>query len=103
MRVYNQTRQLEEGSSAKQKITSIQIFRRYIVKKIENGIETFDASEVFSKECFLEWLRTRNQVPKQPEESFRRALTAHIRASDRRSPFSQEEEAAILCILRKKV
>ena len=64
--------------------------------------EDADTKRVFSKECFDTWVVTRKEPPKQPEESFRRVLTAHICGVDGRRPFPPKIEASLLQILRKK-
>lgn len=64
--------------------------------------EDGDTKRVFSKECFDKWVVTRKEPPKQPEESFRRVLTAHICGVDGRRPFPPKIEANLLQILRKK-
>ena len=64
--------------------------------------EDGDTKRVFSKECFDTWVVTRKEPPKQPEESFRRVLTAHICGVDGRRPFPPKIEANLLQILRKK-
>jgi len=84
-------------SSRAPKPTSLLVFKRFINRTAENHV---DATGVFSPECYEEWLKTRQKIPKRPEESFRRALTAHVRGSDNRSPFTMEEESALLDILR---
>lgn len=74
---------------------SFKVFMRFVDK---NG----DASKVLSKECFDMWVVTRKCPPKQPEESFRRVLTAHICGVDGRRPFPVHIERHLLQILRKK-
>jgi len=70
------------------------------LKKNEDG--SYDASGVFTLECYQRWLSTRQKTPKLPEESFRRAITAHIRGTNGRKPFAEEQERAVLKILRKR-
>jgi len=81
--------------------TTLQICRKYI-KYLEGDTLKPDVSGIFSRDCFEEWVETRRSKPKQPEESFRRAVTAHIRGTDCRQPFKQEEEEAILAWVRRK-
>lgn len=64
----------------------------------ENG----DASKLLSKECYKRWMASRRTTPKQPEESFRRVLTAHVCGVDGRRPFPPKVEASLLKVLRKK-
>jgi len=61
-----------------------------------------DASLILSKACYDSWLKTRKRRPKYPEESFRRAVTAHVKGSDGRRPFPPGIEAALLVELKKK-
>lgn len=60
------------------------------------------AENVLSKECYDLWVNSRNNPPKEPEESFRRALTAHLCGLDGRRPFPRNVEANILKIIRQK-
>ncbi|GBG26120.1 Transcription elongation factor spt5 [Hondaea fermentalgiana] len=52
--------------------------------------------------CYREWIATRKEAPKRPEESFRRSITAHLCKSSGRRPFSAEVEADILRFIRRK-
>lgn len=80
-------------------VSSYTVFNEYVKKK-SNG--EYDATEVLSYECYQRWLNTRQQKPKMPEESFRRAITAHVRGADGRRPFEKHIEAAILNEVRKR-
>ena len=56
-------------------MASIHVFLRFVHRN-EHG--NFDASGVVSRECFEEWLRSKgNNVPRDPEEAFRKALIGH--------------------------
>ena len=60
------------------------------------------AQRILSKECYQHWVSTRKCVLKQPEESFRRVLTAHVGGLDGRRPFPEKVEQSLLKILRKR-
>eukprot|EP00511_Aplanochytrium_stocchinoi_P009778 CAMPEP_0204863808 /NCGR_PEP_ID=MMETSP1348-20121228/3584_1 /ASSEMBLY_ACC=CAM_ASM_000700 /TAXON_ID=215587 /ORGANISM="Aplanochytrium stocchinoi, Strain GSBS06" /LENGTH=599 /DNA_ID=CAMNT_0052014235 /DNA_START=62 /DNA_END=1861 /DNA_ORIENTATION=+ len=79
--------------------TSLSIFRKYISCSEATG--EIDVSQIFSFACFNEWTLARKIPPKNPAQSFRRTLTAHIRGTDERQPFFADEEAAILEHIRK--
>jgi len=61
-----------------------------------------DSSEILSLECYESWINTRRSTLKKPEESFRRALTAHVTGADRRRPFPPRIETSLLIELRKQ-
>lgn len=52
--------------------------------------------------CYREWIDTRKEAPKRPEESFRRSITAHLCKSSGRRPFNSDVEADILRFIRRK-
>jgi hypothetical protein len=84
--------------------TPLQLLKTFLVP-LPDG--TFDASRIHSRECYLQWLANRfhNQtVPDTDSEirKFHRALCNHVSGSDGRTPFSPEEEKAILKVLRVK-
>jgi len=60
------------------------------------------AEAVLGKACFDEWVASRKSRPQKPEESFRKAITAHLCKASGRRPFTPEVEAAILKIVRQK-
>jgi len=64
--------------------------------------ELGDSSMILSKECYLKWVSTRKGALKQPEESFRRVLTAHICGLIGRKPFPPDVEANLLKHLRRR-
>jgi len=51
--------------------------------------EDGDASPILSKKCYDTWVSTRKGTLKQPQESFRRVLTAHVCGMDGRRPFPE--------------
>ena len=61
-----------------------------------------EASRMLSKECFKLWVQTRKSYPKQPAESFRRVLTAHVCGLDGRKPFPRAVEKSLLPLLRQR-
>jgi hypothetical protein len=80
--------------------TSLHLFRSFLVV-LPDG--TFDASKIHSQECYLQWLANREVHTSDPEmKKFQRALSNHLSGVDGRSPFSVEEERAILQVLREK-
>ena len=79
--------------------TSINIFRQFL-KRLPDG--TLDASMIVSPECYQTWLGVRKTLPQGPEVAFKRALCGHLTSVDGRVPFNQDEEKAILKVLRKK-
>lgn len=62
-----------------------------------------DASGILSRDCYLAWLEHRKQreTPKEAKR-FQRTLSNHLSGVDGRTPFSPEEEAAILPVVRRK-
>lgn len=62
-------------------LSSFEVFMTFVDKTSEN---TINVDRVFSKECYKLWLDSRSKTPKQPKESFRRALTSHVRGTDQR-------------------
>lgn len=72
---------VEQISVVKVTQSSYQVFMSF-VETNDEGEKNVD--KVFSKECFNHWLSTRIKSPKQPSESFRRALTSHVRGTDQR-------------------
>lgn len=78
-------------------VSSFKVFNHFVYE--EEG-EEVDVSQVFSQDCFKLWLSTRNSSIKHPEQSFQRALYAHLRGADGRKPFSEPVEAALLKELR---
>lgn len=64
--------------------------------------EVVDVADIFSTKCFSYWLNTRPNEIKHPQQSFQRALYAHIRGADGRKPFPEEVEKALLRELRQE-
>eukprot|EP00924_Labyrinthula_sp_SR-Ha-C_P010599 snap_masked-scaffold_61-processed-gene-0.36-mRNA-1 protein AED:1.00 eAED:1.00 QI:0/-1/0/0/-1/1/1/0/265 len=64
--------------------------------------EKKSAEKMVSKDCFEKWVNTRKNKLKQPEESFRRVLTAHVCGLDGRKPFPEAVEKSLLVELRKR-
>jgi len=52
--------------------------------------EVLNADAITSRECYELWLRTRKQPPANPEKAFQRSLSAHLAATDGRSPFTRK-------------
>ncbi|KAH9257747.1 hypothetical protein BASA81_004213 [Batrachochytrium salamandrivorans] len=85
-------------------LSSLRVFRKFIVRhpNPSTGVDVLDASGVISSECFAHWVSTRKRVMNSMEKAFQRSLSAHLTASDGRSPFTPSEEFAILKVVRKK-
>jgi hypothetical protein len=82
--------------------TSIKIFSRYIHEVTDaEGKVHLDASAVTSRQCFEDWKENRKSAGDY-EKGFQRSLTAHLTKSDGRRPFTAEEEAAVLLVVRQK-
>ena len=78
---------------------SLAVFRRFIRRDAAGALQ---AEAVLSRDCFESWLRSRNSPPAEAEKTFQRSLTAHVTGSDGRTPFSPQEEEALLKVLRQK-
>mmetsp|Transcript_285 Transcript_285/g.298 ORF Transcript_285/g.298 Transcript_285/m.298 type:complete len:274 (-) Transcript_285:803-1624(-) len=89
----------EDVRSAGFNNTSINVFLKFVEVDKSGKV---DASKILSKACYEHWLETRQSPPQRPQESFRRAVTAHVRAADGRRPFPEDIEPAVLTELRKK-
>lgn len=81
-------------SKSKGKVSSYEVFMLFVREN--------DAVGILTKECFKKWVETRKSQLKQPEESFRRVLTAHVCGLIGRKPFSADVEASLLRCLRRK-
>jgi hypothetical protein len=80
--------------------TSLQLFKAQIVVR-RNG--HLDASKIHSRACYEQWLINRHMSDTELElRKFQRALSNHLAGVDGRSPFLEEEERAILVVLREK-
>jgi hypothetical protein len=53
-------------------------------------------------ECYDHWLSTRTETPKDPIKVYQKALVAQLTAKDGRKAFTEEEERAIMVVLKKK-
>ena len=95
-----------QSTANHQKPTSMSTFRKYIrlvPDPADPSRGSLDASEIVSKACYEEWMSAREyDCADHAGKTFQRALTGHISASDGRLPFSPEEEAAILKVIRAK-
>lgn len=79
--------------------TSLQIFRAFISRESDGSL---DASGVISRECFEVWCKSRKGEIANAERQFQRTLSAHLSALDGRSPFTSEEERAVMAQVRKR-
>lgn len=80
-------------------MTSLQVFRRHIARGSSGS--SLDASEVISEACFEDWA-TAHRFGSPTAEKFKRALLGHVTGVDGRVPFNQEEEVAVLRVVRIK-
>ena len=80
-------------------VSSLQVFQSYVVFQDDGSVEV---EKILGRECYQAWLKTRVTKPKQPEESFRKAITAHCRGVDGRKPFEESVEKELLKCLRRK-
>jgi len=79
--------------------TSLMLFRKWLIKDSSK----IDASDVVSKACFDDWCLGRPNLSSEGLcRTFQRVLKAHITGSEGREPFHNDEEAAILKVIRKK-
>jgi len=84
---------------------SLELFLRFVKEYPDPEMPSrtiIDTSQILSSECYEAWIATRRGSLKKPEESFRRALTAHVTGADRRRPFPPHVEASLLIELRKQ-
>ena len=92
------------NATGSRSVTAMSIFSKFTKRHVnELGEDVIDVGGIISSECYEMWLSTRKQIPKSPEECYRKCILAHCTASDGGSqPFSKEVEAALLNLLRKK-
>uniref|UniRef100_A0A7S2RUA7 Uncharacterized protein n=1 Tax=Mucochytrium quahogii TaxID=96639 RepID=A0A7S2RUA7_9STRA len=67
-----------------------------------NANGTCDTAGILSRECFEMWLRTRKELPKEPERAFHKAIHDHLRGMHGRRPFHPAVEADLLIRVRKR-
>ena len=63
-------------------MSSFEVFMSFVADADDE--DDVRVERVFSEDCFKRWLETRTKAPKEPQESFRRALTSHVRGTDQR-------------------
>eukprot|EP00924_Labyrinthula_sp_SR-Ha-C_P013915 augustus_masked-scaffold_5-processed-gene-17.8-mRNA-1 protein AED:1.00 eAED:1.00 QI:0/-1/0/0/-1/1/1/0/462 len=80
--------------------TSFDVFMRFVDVQGANQQQEVTGERIFSRECFDAWVSSRTNPPKRPQESFRKAITAHLRGRDRRKPFPEAVEKSLLKIIR---
>eukprot|EP00924_Labyrinthula_sp_SR-Ha-C_P006675 maker-scaffold_29-snap-gene-1.4-mRNA-1 protein AED:0.01 eAED:0.01 QI:108/1/1/1/0.5/0.66/3/585/519 len=76
--------------------SGLSIFKEFIPLNKETG-----RSDIFSRKCYEEWLESRRVRPKDPQNSFRKAIVAHLRGRDGRQPFTEKEENIVLKEIRR--
>ena len=68
----------------------MRVFREFIKRTPHgDGMETVDAQDVISRECYDLWISTRKTLPPNPEKAFQRSLSAHVTGVDGRVPFTR--------------
>ena len=97
-------RPARQQTPEKTTLTSLEVFRAFIVPSSSAEHEgDLDGSGVVSSECFNLWVSSRGRQTKEdPAKAFRRALVAHLTGTDGRTPFNQEEEEAVLKVIRTR-
>jgi len=80
-------------------LTSFEVFGEFIIRDPLTG--SVDTSGILSKSCFQRWMVSRKQVPKDPPRSFKDALKAIIKGTNRCRPFSEDVEADLMTRLRE--
>jgi hypothetical protein len=61
-----------------------------------------DTSRMLERKSYEQWLASRRIVPANPEDSFRRTITAHVTGTKKRRPFPVEVEEDLLKRMRSK-
>lgn len=80
---------------------SLRVFREHMARRPDGAL---DASGVISRASYLRWLDTRSARESDVEaKRFYRTLTNQVSGVDGRSPFTAEEEAALLREFRRKL
>jgi len=84
--------------------SSRELFLSFIRKQMQpDGTVIVDCSGVISNTCYDKWLSMRTRTVPVPEETFRKALLAHLTCADKSSaPFPEEVETALIELLRQK-
>ena len=72
----------EKDDKGNSLVSSFEVFMSFVDDA--ESEEDVRVEKVFSRACFNRWLETRTKTPKEPQESFRRALTSHVRGTDQR-------------------
>jgi len=90
---------LRDGKKAKA-LTTRQILLKYAKKDADGKV---DATGMLSKECYQEWVSTRQVTPRVPHTAFRDAVKKVLIGSSRVTPFPPDVEAAVLELMREKV
>jgi len=87
------------AKSNKVQSTSFDVFEMFIKHDTERG--TCDASGILTRPCYEAWLKTRRGTPSNPEDSYRRTITAHVTGTKKRRPFPEAVEKDLLPRLRE--
>jgi len=87
-------------ADADERTTSMNVFRRHLMPASRRGAAP--GSSVISRECYEDWLSTRSRAPAEPEKTFQRILKSTVTGTDGHLPFTLEEEATVLKLIRVK-
>lgn len=58
-------------------MSSLEILSQFIREDITGTNKTIDISQILTSECYLAWLNSRKQAPKNPVHAFRKVVTGH--------------------------
>lgn len=89
---------MQDGKKAKA-LTTRQILLKYAKTDAAGNV---DATGMLGKECYQEWVSTRQVVPRVPHTAFRDAVKKVLIGSSRVTPFPPNVEAAVLELMREK-
>lgn len=79
---------------------TLQLLLSYV--KVDSQSNKVDTSGILSKKCYEHWLKSRSVMPKNPEEAFRKIITAHCRGDNGMQHFPKQIEESLLKNLRQK-
>mmetsp|Transcript_26107 Transcript_26107/g.42185 ORF Transcript_26107/g.42185 Transcript_26107/m.42185 type:complete len:617 (-) Transcript_26107:268-2118(-) len=74
----------------------------FYVKFDPNDKSICDTSAILERPCYEMWIKTRKELPVNPQDCFRRTITAHVTGTKKRRPFEPVVEADLLQRLRMR-